>query len=321
MCSNCPSCDLKVESDSNALQCRKCEKWIHYFCTQLPSYFIVLLAGSTITFICETCVSLRFEKDFVSRHLEVEEAVTAVKLLRAGATPTDQQTTPEKVVQDPPNPLNSQPQTSPVIVNETSDHQSGLSRSKPVDVKSVCHFHLQGRCKHGRSGTGCKYSHPNLCKKFILKGERGCSNGDKCRFTHPRLCVGSLKNNTCHRKKCFLYHVTGSSRPNLPKNNREIGKLKSTHVQDRINSTSEPITSKNSTKQTYAEVVNGSSSFLDQLNEMKSQIQSLLIMQRQVMQCVFPQMWSTTQNQDRQNWAHLPGQPMQGKFAQPPTLW
>ena len=82
MSPNCPSCDLKVESYSNALQCRKCEKWIHYFCTQLPSYFIVLLAGSTITFICETCVGLRFEKDFVSRHLEVEEAVTALKLFK-----------------------------------------------------------------------------------------------------------------------------------------------------------------------------------------------------------------------------------------------
>ena len=93
------------------------------------------------------------KKDFASRHLEVEEAVTAVKLLRTGATLTDHQTTPEKVVQDPPNPTNSQSQMSPVIVNETSDHQSGLSRSKPVDVKSVCHFHLQGRYKHGRSGT------------------------------------------------------------------------------------------------------------------------------------------------------------------------
>ena len=82
MSSNCTSCDLNVESDSNALQCHKCEKWIHYFCTQLPSYFIILLAGSTITFICETCVGLRFENDFVSHHLEVEEAVTALKLLR-----------------------------------------------------------------------------------------------------------------------------------------------------------------------------------------------------------------------------------------------
>ena len=95
-------------------------------------------------------VGRRFEKDFVSHHLEVEEAV---KLLRAGATLTDHQPTPEKVVQDPPNPINSQSQTSPVIINETSDHQSELSRSKPVDVKTVCHFHLQGRCKHGRIGT------------------------------------------------------------------------------------------------------------------------------------------------------------------------
>ena len=112
-----------------------CDKWIHYVCTQLPSYFIVLLAGSTITFICEPCVGLRFEKDFVSNHLEVEEAVTALKLLRAGATLTDHQTTPAKVMQGPPNPMNCQSQTSPVIINETCDHRSGLSRSKPVDVK------------------------------------------------------------------------------------------------------------------------------------------------------------------------------------------
>ena len=69
-------------------------------------HLIVLLAGSTITFICETCVGLRFEKNFVSRHLEVDEAVTALKLLRAGATLTDRQTTPAKVVQHPPIPLN-----------------------------------------------------------------------------------------------------------------------------------------------------------------------------------------------------------------------
>ena len=104
----------------------------------------------------------------MSRHLEVEEAVTALKLLRAGATQTDHITTPTKVVEDPPNPITSQSQSSPVIINETSDHRSRLSRSKPADVKSVCHFHLQGRCKHGRIGTGCKYSHPNLCKKKYL---------------------------------------------------------------------------------------------------------------------------------------------------------
>ena len=38
-------------------------------------------------------------------------------------------------------------------------------------------------------------------------------------------------------------------------------------------------------------------------------------MQRQVMQCVFPQMWSTTQN-----WAHPPGQPMHAKYARPNSV-
>ena len=55
----------------------------------------------------------------MSRHLEVEEAVTALRLLRTGATLTDHQTTPAKVLQDPPNHINSQSQTSPVIINET----------------------------------------------------------------------------------------------------------------------------------------------------------------------------------------------------------
>ena len=82
--------------------------------------------------------------------------------------------------------------------------------------------------------------------------------------------------------------MTGSSRPNLPINIGANGKLKVPHVQERIHLTSKPTTSMDSPKQTYAEVVNGDSSFLDQLNEMKSQIKSLVIMQQQIMQCVFP---------------------------------
>ena len=74
------------------------------------------------------------------------------------------------------------------------------------------------------------------------------------------------------------------------------------HVQDHIHLTSEPTTSMNYSKQIYAEVVNRSSSFLDQLKEMKSQIQSLLIMQ-----CMFPQMWSRS--------THA------GQTCPPPTLW
>ena len=119
---------------------------------------------------------------------------------------------------------------------------------------------------------------------------------------------------SCHRKKCFLYHVTGSSRPNLPKNNRDNEKLKVTNVQDHNRYMSEPTTSMNSHKQTYAEV-------LYQLNVMKSQIQSPDHAMAGNAMCFLrcgPQPKIRT---NKQNWAHLPGQPLLAKFAHPPTLW
>ena len=53
-----------------------------------------------------------------------------------------------------------------------------------------------------------------MCKSFIKSGVRGCNRGPSCSFFHPRLCPQSLHHNQCIRKSCFLYHVTGSERPN-----------------------------------------------------------------------------------------------------------
>ena len=53
-----------------------------------------------------------------------------------------------------------------------------------------------------------------MCKSFIKSGVRGCNRGPSCIFFHPRLCPQSLHHNQCIRKRCFLYHVTGSERPN-----------------------------------------------------------------------------------------------------------
>ena len=48
----------------------------------------------------------------------------------------------------------------------------------------------------------------------LKSGVRGCKRGTSCSFFHPRLCPQSLHHNQCIRKRCFLYHVTGSERPN-----------------------------------------------------------------------------------------------------------
>ena len=78
---------------------------------------------------------------------------------------------------------------------------------------TTCKFYAQGTCKHGRRGLSCQYNHPRMCKSFIKSGVRGCKRGPSCRFFHPRLCPQSLHHNQCIRKRCFLYHVTGSARP------------------------------------------------------------------------------------------------------------
>ena len=79
---------------------------------------------------------------------------------------------------------------------------------------TTCKFYAQGTCKHGRCGLSCQYNHPRMCKSFIKSGVRGCKRGPSCSFFHPRLCPQSLHHNQCIRKRCFLYQVTGSERPN-----------------------------------------------------------------------------------------------------------
>ena len=206
--SKCPSCDLNVSSD--AIKCKSCNAWFHYFCSGLPVWHIVLLKKSTTSFTCESCVVARFPNDFVQELTSVQLAIDELSNLRSGnlliidVISSNETESANPTIADGPS-ANSQ--VTPVTTPQSADHS--------VTVKAVCNFHLQGRCKHGRFGAHCKDSHPKLCRQFIRKGEKGCRHGDSCEFLHPKLCVKSLQDNVCPRKRCFLYHVTGSTRPNL----------------------------------------------------------------------------------------------------------
>ena len=77
-----------------------------------------------------------------------------------------------------------------------------------------CRYYLQGRCKHGRKGVTCQYSHPKICLRYIKKGERGCNKDKSCKFVHPKLCHKSVSDKLCLRKTCHYYHAVGTIRPN-----------------------------------------------------------------------------------------------------------
>ena len=51
--------------------------------------------------------------------------------------------------------------------------------------------------------TGCKFSHPKPCMKWVNNGSnkspphKGCNEGKNCKEYHPRICPDSLRTRTC----------------------------------------------------------------------------------------------------------------------------
>ena len=162
--------------------------------------------------------------------------------------------------------------------NLSSNITAGSSRKRiGDDFKPVCKFHLQGTCKYGCSGSDCKLDHPSLCRKFIRKGVNSCSRGDKCEFVHPKLCKSSLTKGSCSKKRCYLYHCTGSKRPNY-KSSFSSNVEHNTHLKDsdqkfdRTSSSSLPSSKNNSV----------TDSFLAEVVELRKSIQTLQLQQLQL---------------------------------------
>jgi len=330
-----------VTADVNGLFCKECQCWYHYDCSKLPTHYIILLTNSKVTFLCETCIISRYQSRFLTELAKIESSIEKHKVLRVSNINADSIQTDDNdasgtiAIQgnvdisrpdDSQHPANGPTQSSPAP-NNGDDHPtmkvSNLShiRSKPKTTSTekppvLCKYHLQGRCKFGRYGKKCSFEHPNLCRKFILKGVAGCTLGSECEFAHPKLCERSLKNNTCPRKNCFYYHVTGSKRPNVIKQvtikgpiNVQKGPVSLPKPRPLINTTPSqmpvPVA-----QQSHAV----SRHFLDELQGLKQQINSMLEQQRH-MQSLISHQWQTAPELSRLHWPSLPVRPPPPQFA------
>ena len=215
-----------------------------------------------------------------------------------------------------------------------------LNSDEGKDI-TVCKFHLQGRCIHGRYGKNCSNAHVPLCKLFIRSGELGCSKGIDCAYAHPKLCTRSLRHNECKRKKCFLYHVTGSSRPMFAQN-KQIDKPNNEPVApnpgDKVNKPNpqtlpKPLphqvpTSKANASKTKPPVkppVNPNidlatmNSFLEKLTALQSQMENVVAQQKYFSQVVMPPRWTSPQDPSIPHWTPHPAmslyRPMPPQFA------
>ena len=205
--------------------------------------------------------------------------------------------------------------TNPVTVNSfaQTDSIENTHDDKPnsdMDKTPICKFHLQGICTHGLKGKLCKFLHPNLCRKYIKSGQSGCNLGLDWQYYHPKLCNKSLNDNSCPRKRCYYYHVTGSSRPNYtggPKVTPNNVTNKKQHMQ--LPKQTNPTSCSQNVKPLLPDQAAGNSHadsysrhFLDELHQLKAQLHSMLGQQRQMMQSQISHQWSAAPRSDKPQW-------------------
>lgn len=118
--------------------------------------------------------------------------------------------------QDPikANPQESVPSTNSILARSNKPNPDKNDHEKPIENK-VCYFYKRQGCKHGFNGDGCKYSHPEMCRKFTTYGDRhqrGCSRDMNCKFLHPKLCLSSKHHGECYNSQCKYFHLLNTRR-------------------------------------------------------------------------------------------------------------
>ena len=204
----------------------------------LPGVFYICPACEETTIPLEEENTKSKKKDNLPKKLPTPETVPPVDLnvdtssLNENPIPTDDNFADSQEMlglldetKTDSQEVRSSDSTSPTEVE--TDHPA----DDPVDQKGsqqksdiICRYFRRGTCKHGLRGNDCRYSHPQMCKKFMQHGTRqpnGCKLGKKCKQFHPLMCIDSLKKSECFNEQCTFNHIKGTRRqPKLIKNNQ-----------------------------------------------------------------------------------------------------
>lgn len=127
-------------------------------------------------------------------------------------------------IQDPLGKLDTMTLQETRASNAESSHDSSAEKGSQHKSETTCRYFRRGTCKHGIRGDDCRFSHPQMCRKFLQHGTRqpnGCKLGKKCKQFHPLMCMDSLKKSECLNDQCTYHHIKGTRRqPKVAKNNQ-----------------------------------------------------------------------------------------------------
>lgn len=264
-----------MDQDHGAMGCDGCGGWVHYLCSGLPVYQLILMAGSSRKYLCSACVNVRFS-DYKVRNDSIQSLID----IQRDEFSAEANTSRESVIGDTVADITSTPRkerNTRVIDNGRINDESGKGGEKS---QKVCRFYLQSKCKHGRKGDGCKFPHPKICKRFARDGSgaKGCAE-EECKFFHPLLCRNSEKERRCGRENCRFFHLSGTARSDLEKGRtaakeaprKNKNKDMVDRFQNRDSKTALPVADKN--------INDDKRSFLKELHAIKEAIRELQMQQ------------------------------------------
>ena len=91
-CKDCkPECGLcsgDVLNNHKAVQCDKCEMWVHNDCSFVTDFQYETMQNSSCTWICPKCEFFNFSDSFFSEHLNLEDQNRFISLAKDSETRT-----------------------------------------------------------------------------------------------------------------------------------------------------------------------------------------------------------------------------------------
>lgn len=247
----CPMCS--TEAHLGTIQCDGCKGWIHYVCTGLPSYALLLYNKTARKYVCSACVHSKYD--------DYPELIKAIE---------DHMSDQKKCLKDSQDSSFDELSDEMAYKSDSNETGTDKNQSKNSDKKGTskrktktCKYAIRGTCKN--KPDLCNFIHPKMCQKYVKKGNIGCNLGQKCSFFHPKLCHFSVKSEQCIKDFCPFFHLPGSLKKGPDADKAKVG----------LNhkSPSESIETVKS-----ASPMNGQPSFLDELKEVKT---CLIVFQKQ----------------------------------------
>ena len=232
--SQCIVCE--AECDNVSVRCDTCKQYMHVLCSQLPEYYLVQYFKGRSNFYCKTCTANKFnDYDDVVAKFERSSTIQTSSTGHSPSAPSASQvlTQPNDRVVNPVNhnesivsrdSLDLDHNEAPISCNQEAINTNAIAspqrRTDSDDTRRgnrqhgstaqgrvgsggergevpVCQHYRKRNCRYGRQGVGCRFRHPNLCRKFINYGRNeqlGCNKGKECKYLHPAMCYNSLNN-------------------------------------------------------------------------------------------------------------------------------